>query len=252
MLSRIKAVLSLVVGGALFAFALITCPAHAADLHLLYTNDPAWHSDLVGKATEAGTVLRTTNCNGLTPDVALPFNGSVLVENFSLNLCGALGHFGVVTLPVKSGGVRAWTEAAFSDGKSTNTVAIPALPDALPQGSPGNDQWYEVGGIENGTRGRATYIAFATAAGSARVEIAVFDDTNTKVGTEVVAFSGFVFYALQTPVKLGRAEVRNIGLSVGSPGGQEASVYAVAFVGRPEGGSPRVEIPARMASVSGP
>ncbi len=82
---------------------------------------------------------------------------------------------------------------------------------------------------------------------SETAKLTIYDGGNNVIGTELVPVNGAVFYRLLTPVVIGRVEITREPLPViCCPVPKASDLYAVAFIGLPNGGSPRVEVPTQV------
>jgi hypothetical protein len=240
-------------------------PSRVANV-LIVDND-AWRTDLAIVAPQGDATVRMSDCNGFggAYTIELTGGGGLFVPNVSQYQCSRT-KLGVVKLPILKGEPRLWSQAHYRDANgNTNVVMLPTLPESLPasyaDGAQTFDAEYVFEGIENSsTFGRSTFIALVPdGGGKTTVELtatsysdpdsvrrrAVRSSTSTAV-TETVEVEGFTFYELKTPVEFGRLIVRHI-----APANASASaprIFAVAFIGDRNGGSPRVEVPrARFA-----
>ena len=240
-----------------FVFAVNAIAADPEPMRLVHSDSDTWQSRGAIFATSADTVVRTSDCTSFSAFTRnLPYGGSALIDSIAGNLCSH-DNPGVAILPVKQGSVRAWSELTYRDALGNfNTVEIPSLPRSLGQSAslPGggfSSQAYEFAGIENGYDGKSTFFALFTEGGpSARVAIEFRDEMNRPLGTEQIDVDRFLFYEAGTRVRIGNAVMTNRPLQFGPS--TPANVYAVAFVGRREGGSPRVEVPALSFAVAVP
>ena len=240
-----------------FVFAANAIAADLEPMRLVHIDNEAWQSRGVIFATSADTVVRTSDCTSFSIFTRnLPYAGSALIDSVAGNLCSN-DNPGVAILPVKQGSVRAWSELTYRDALGNfNAVEIPSLPQSLGQSAflPGggfNSQSYHFAGIENGYDGKSTFFAILTEGGKlARVAIEFRDEMNRPLSTEQIDVDGFLFYEVETRIRIGNAVMTNQPLQFGPS--MPANVYAVAFVGRREGGSPRVEVPALSFAVAVP
>jgi hypothetical protein len=232
---------------------LVVATAEAADAktaRLLYVSNESWSADAIASNASAGATLRTTDCNGIGfPGDTITFEagGEAVVSNFAKLQCNAKSLFGIVELPY-SGSIELATEATYRDAKGNfNFVYIPALTDAqkLPAASHAR---LTLSRVSSKAGERSTYLAIV---GSSWLTINLYLGSNPflVVGTEVVYATGATWYEIKTELPIGRAEITRGVAGVGFPGADEGGdVYVVGFVGKREGGSPRVELPTLTAA----
>jgi len=169
--------------------------------------------------------------------------GSGIIANFDGFLCSP-STVGLADVRV-SGTARIATEAVFLDPSGNRAlVTIPAITNSRLEASvtPPTRPVLTFSRIENGPT-RSTYFGFFTAK-AASIDLNVLDGDNHILGVEHVALNaGFTFYRLQTPVTIGRVQVKRVVVVIGCPDCSVITdIYGVAFVGFNDGGSPRVEM----------
>jgi hypothetical protein len=248
---------------ALCIFVLAACAAFGAETpstaHLVHVDTASWSSDATASNASAGATLLKTNCKGGLADskeISFSADGAAILKGFAKEQCGLPpGFVGVVDLAY-TGSIDLATEATYRDAKGNiNFVPIPALTDEqkLPAATP--TARLILRRLISIEKERSTFIAVI---GNAWVTIKYYDGDNPflVVGTDTVnATAGFAactadncppWHEVQTRLQFGRAEITRGVTGVGFPGSDGGGdVYIVAFVGKTEGGSPRVELPTR-------
>ena len=229
--SRALAVVMLVLCSS-FAFASpAECPQRSARLMIVDNAD--WTSGAIA-SSDAGATIRVSDCGGFAQFTrTLPADGYAAVDNLAANLCSPGAVVRVVELPVLSGCATLATEAVYRDALGNfNVVTIPELGAPLSENSaPATFK------TVRSTAPRSTFIAFVSNS-STRALVEVYDETGALVFEDMPSIEGFLFYELPAAVTIGRVTVTNIGPGVGPLPPSE--LYAVAFSGFREGGSPRV------------
>ena len=229
--------------------------------NVLYINGPNWPTTRLRVfALEADTTLRVSDCGSFNAYTrVMPWHGSTIENDFDQMLCSdphdfGGTHVGVARLPISAGSAKISTELIFRDARGTlNVVRIPALPTPIEESDSPNE--YEFDSIENGYFDKTTYFAIITdnyaREKTATVELEIRDENNLKIGSEFVDVDGFAWYELRTPVCIGNVVMRVVQATI-SPATAQPKVWAVAFVGFAEGGSPDVIVPAHAIAVALP
>lgn len=229
--------------------------------NMLVVDNESWRTDLAVIAGDGEATLRVSDCIGLgaLTTVRLPFASGRLVPHITDYQCSDT-KIGVVKLPIVSGTPRLWTEAIYRDAiGNRNVVMIPELPAALPPSRSTTDPAstftaeYVFEGVENdSTLGKSTFLAL-TPEGNRRTEIQVsvygYGTDPKLIAVEILPVDGFTFYELPTPIEFGRVVIKNI-TPPGNDNHLDPGLFAVAFVGYREGGSPRVELPRTRVSIA--
>ena len=219
---------SAVVGVCLYAQDAPACPARTA--HVLTVDAPGWNPSLVITTATGGTA-KLTPCNLPFSTATLPADGAFAVDDWnSLLTCGSSAAVRVVDIPVQEGSCLTYsTEAVYRDGDAV--VEIPELHAPLAAGNS-----IRFAGIRTDAP-RSTFIALvARDGGLTRAAVTLFDGEAAKLKREVVYVDGFTWYEVPAGVSVGSVDVENIGSGLDDGAG----LYAVAFAGYRDGGSPRV------------
>jgi hypothetical protein len=238
------------------AFAAETEPATA---RLLYLSTGSWSADAIASNASPGATLRKSNCIGGLADaktISFSADGAAILKDFAKLQCGSgADPLGIVDLQY-SGSIELATEATYRDAAGNfNFVSIPPL--TAEQLLPADDKnarlvLRRVSSIKGE---RSTFLAIV---GRAWLTITFYSGDNPFliVGTEVVnttaGFEGCTakecapWHEVTTQLAFGRAEIKRGTIGFGIPGADGGTdIYVVGFVGKREGGSPRVELPKR-------
>jgi hypothetical protein len=215
---------------------------------LVYVDNGSWKSDAIASNASAGATLRITNCKGIGfPGDTLTFdaNGQAAVRNFTKLQCNTASLFGTVDLPY-TGSIELGTEATYRDANGNfDFVYIPALTDAqtLPAGSKDRLTVHRIMSAAD----RSTFLAIV---GSSWLTLKFYDGANPFIVgfTDAIKVDGSRWYDVATSLPIGRVEITRGVTGFGFPASDDGTdVNVVGFVGKREGGSPRVELPTRSA-----
>jgi hypothetical protein len=232
-------------------------------VNVFHIQGPNWPgTSFVARATAPATIVRTSDCSGLSAYTAnLAVAGAIAFnEKFTTSLCtqGVVlpdgTRIGVARLPLLAGDVDAKTVAVFEDAQHVvNVVEMPSVPEPL-SGALDRKERYVFDEIEIGrdsimSRARSTYVALLTEDGRAanvRFEFIGADgnpllDASNRPVTESETVSGFAFHVITTPLRIGTAVMENVAIRV-SPVVAPPRVFAIAFVGYGHG-APRAIAP---------
>jgi hypothetical protein len=227
-------VLLLVVATPLFATTYY-CPERTANV--VYVTADGWSTSLLATSENPATVPISDSCP-IAPASVHP-RGGVFIPNWPDYLCNKQASIGVTRLVITEGScVSLSTEAVFRDGAAV--VEIPELPDALPAKGEGVLRFRKVrsGGDVS------TFIALISAeGGETRAVLTYYGADGSELGSSFVSVSTpFAWVEVPVEMSIGSIEVANIGAGVGV-GAPDAGLYAIAFTGKRDGGSPRVITP---------
>lgn len=210
----------------------------AETLRMVSVTNDRWRSDLVIVAQARDTAVTVSDLL-IAPRKFANIGDCERVDNFRAWYVQKYDDVAILPVTTERGYARMWTEAIYRDAFGNfNTVTIPPLRPAMKPG-----ERHTIDAIASDTK-RSTFIAlFTDGAGFTQVRLRILDGRGEEVGIETVEVSGFTFYEIRTRVGIGRLELTNTPPQVGCVGCRQANVYAVAFIGRREGGSPRTELP---------
>jgi hypothetical protein len=207
--------------------------AEPRQVALVQVSNEAWSTKFIASDATIDSTVRGAGCIALTGVVRAGV--SAFVPDAAL--CAPAGPASITTINV-TGDIRLTTDAVYRDARGNfNTVEIEELSPALTQES----TQARLSRIENGA-GKHTDLAFF-ASEPTQLTVRVFDSEGQQVGVEEILATAFTFVPLATRVEIGHLEI-TAGLPL-LPQAPRSPVFALAFVARDEGGSPRVVYPRR-------